>query len=176
MFFSKDGKSEEKAERLYRRYHALMYTTAFSVLQDAHLTEDAVQQAFLKVIRHLDRIDEENEAMTKSFLMIISRNEAITLIKKSRDFLCQPEVECQETADPLNLVINGESLQAVIESILELKPIYRDVIFLRYSQDLTAEEIARILNITPENVRKRLQRARELVRESLEITERRGME
>ncbi len=49
-----------KFENLYRDYRQLMFYKANEILQDKHLAEDAVHQAFIRIIQNLDKIDENN--------------------------------------------------------------------------------------------------------------------
>jgi len=53
--------SEEDRRRfteLYQRYHARMERTAISILKNQGDAEDAVQNAFMQIIRHFDRLSE----------------------------------------------------------------------------------------------------------------------
>ena len=50
---------------------------------------------------------------------------------------------------------------------MELKPKYRVVVFLRYYEELTTKEIARLLHITPTAVTTRIARARDMLRDTL---------
>lgn len=46
--------AKEKLHKLYRLYEKPMYHIAYAVLHHTQQTEDAVSEAFCKVIRHLD--------------------------------------------------------------------------------------------------------------------------
>jgi RNA polymerase sigma-70 factor (ECF subfamily) len=50
--------AEETVAALVTTYAATLYRVAFSVLRNAADAEDAVQEAFLRVLRHKDRLDE----------------------------------------------------------------------------------------------------------------------
>lgn len=52
-----DGDKKQFRE-LYRRYHRVMERTALAVLHDPHDAEEAVQEAFLRVIENFSKIDE----------------------------------------------------------------------------------------------------------------------
>ena len=71
-----------KLERIYEKYKNVMYKEAYSVLRDPHDSEDAVQQAILRIIRCIDRIREDEPGMTCNFLKIIVRNVAKDLYNK----------------------------------------------------------------------------------------------
>ena len=57
---------------------------AFEVLKDDALAEDAVQDAFVKIIKHLDDLGEIKCHKTKSFIVIIVRNSAIDILRKEK--------------------------------------------------------------------------------------------
>jgi len=165
-----DG-DRSKAERLYYAYRKLMYKVAFDILHDKHLAEDAISEAFVKIIKNLHKIGEENCPRTKNFLVIICRNTAINMYNK-RNKQCYYD----ETIDTLSdiaspsteeLVITKESILAVSEVIKGLKPIYRDVIFLTRVYAYSVKDTAMLLGISEDAVKKRLSRARTLLSEEL---------
>ena len=59
-----------------------------------------------------------------------------------------------------DLIINNESFERLNEIIKELKPIYQEVILLRYSQDLSIEEISKLQKVNTKAVQKRIERAK----------------
>ena len=68
-----------KLENLYYEYKALMKYVAFNILEDNGLAEDAVHEAFIKLTRHLDGIDEIKSHKTKAFIVIIIRCVALDM-------------------------------------------------------------------------------------------------
>ena len=53
-----DRKDSLKLQRLYELYEQPMYRIAFAVLRSSGLAEDAVSDAFVRIIKKLDRIGE----------------------------------------------------------------------------------------------------------------------
>lgn len=78
-----DGDKKQFRE-LYRRYHRVMERTALAVLHDPHDAEEAVQEAFLRVIENFSRIDKIPCKDLGGWLVIIVRNEAITILRRRR--------------------------------------------------------------------------------------------
>lgn len=78
-----DGDKKQFRE-LYRRYHRVMERTALAVLHDPHDAEEAVQEAFLRVIENFSKIDEIPCKDLGGWLVIIVRNEAITILRRRR--------------------------------------------------------------------------------------------
>ena len=75
--------AKEKLHKLYRLYEKPMYHIAYAVLHHTQQTEDAVSEAFCKVIRHLDQIDEPESPRTRQYMIQIIRNTAISQYRKN---------------------------------------------------------------------------------------------
>lgn len=156
-----------KVAHLYKQYRYLMYSIAYNILHDKYLAEDAVQQSFIRIIHNLHKINEVVCPKTQSFLAIICRNVSIDIYNKrvylnktdSTDNIAQDK-DNTVGEEPSEIVINKESVNRIVAAIISLKPIYRDVMLLRYSHEYSSLEIAELLNLPPETVRKRLTRAK----------------
>lgn len=172
-----DPEEQRKFERLYKSYRQMMYFTANRVLNNNEDAEDAVHLAFMRVMNHMDDIDEEEEQKTKSYLSIITQNIAIDMYrKKSREwkrnisydeyevFIEDPEGQDFEVKADVDAI----RLAAAIE---KLPPHYAEVIRLTYAYGYGSEKVAELLNISSENVRQRLVRARKKLAELLDKTD-----
>ena len=171
--FTTIGYTEDllKVERLHDNYSRLMFCEAHKILNDFHLTEDAVQQAFVRVIYNLHKVDENNEKETKNFLVTICVNIARDMSSKIRN-TGYNEVVLEDNkisygANPVDIVIDKESVSRVEDAIMELNPIYRDILILKETHDFSNEELARLFAITVETVKKRLYRARQTLKQAL---------
>ena len=169
IFFTLENQNDRtKVERLYYSYREVMYRVAYNILKDKHLAEDAVQQAFIKIFDHLHKIDENNYHKTQGFLVIICRNVSYEIYRQNKNmqlsFLEENENTYIDTSvQPIDLVIHEERLRYLINRIKEMKPIYSDVMLLKYAHGLSTDEIATLLEITTDTVRKRLERARKML-------------
>ena len=70
---------ENKFEQLYLAYRQVMFYAANSILKDPAMAEDAVHQAFIRILNHMGKIGEVHCPQTRSFVVIIVRNVAINL-------------------------------------------------------------------------------------------------
>ena len=153
-----------KAERLYNTYGRMMYKTAFDILGDSHLSEDAVHESFVRIIKIIDRVEEENTERTKSFLVIISRNVSLDILRKRKK-----ETEAEDIPDPSpGIVINRDTLKRTAEAIRALDPKYRDVLLAVRVHNLSRMETAEMFGISEETVKKRLTRAKEKLKEVID--------
>ena len=73
-----------KFEKIYHLYRGLMFYVANRILQNEQDAEDAVHQAFLAIIIHLKKISEIDCPKTKSFVVIITENKAIDMIRERK--------------------------------------------------------------------------------------------
>lgn len=160
-------------ERLYRDHKSLMFQIAFRILNDVSLAEDAVHQSFIKVIQNIHKIDETDVVKTRNFLAIICRNMALNILKKRSRLNENGEAAAEREwedyrYDPSKIVIDKESPRRIYETVRNLPAIYMDVLSLKIDYHLSREEIAEILDIQPNNVKKRLAVARGKVAHALE--------
>ena len=82
--FVLEGKADEdKFEKIYEQYGRLMYSKAYEILQDHYLAEDAVSEAFIRILKNLRKLDDEvPSARTASFVVTVVKNVALTMIQK----------------------------------------------------------------------------------------------
>ena len=161
---TKENKS--KFEQIYNKYKQIMFFVANRVLRDEYLSEDAVHQAFLRIIDNLDKIDKIDCHKTKGFIVTIVENIAIDFYRKRKreNNISFDEVEfyIRDIKNESNLIIND-----VEEAILKLPISYSSVFRLKYSQGYSNKEISEILKISEENVRQRISRGKKKLAEIL---------
>lgn len=151
---------KSKFEQLYINYKNIMYYTAMRILKDSHSAEDAVHQAFLRVINHLDKINIKDCHKTKAFLVVIVENISIDMYRKRKKENTTPFDEITIYEDKSNNISNFEQKNDIYDAIKKLPIIYSSVIRLKFSQGYTDKEIANILNISEDNVRQRIARGK----------------
>lgn len=150
---------KNKLEQLYTTYKQTMFYSANRILKDEYLAEDVVHQAFLRIIDNLSKIDKIDCHKTKGFIVIIVENIAI-------DFYRKRKRENNISFDKIEIYIEDIKandkfiLSDIEEAILKLPINYSTVLRLKYSQGYNNKEVAQILNISEENVRQRISRAR----------------
>jgi RNA polymerase sigma-70 factor (ECF subfamily) len=161
-----NGDDQLKAERLYVQHRHLMYSEAYKILQDRHLAEDAVQQSFVKIIKNLHKIDENNCPRTRNFLVIICVNVAKSIynkrlyLNKQNNAIEDIDADMEDVgSNPLDILVDKDSVTRITKAIEFLSPIYRDTLLLKYAYGYSRKEIAELLEIPEETVKKRLARA-----------------
>ena len=156
---------QEKFAEIYSQYRHFMWYVANQKLQDEHLAEDAVQEAFLALTGHL----EVHSPRTKKFLATIVRSKAVDILRKAR-----PEEELSEYlsedkggADILEQYLTKENYNRLISCILELDDSYRVIFEYKYIYQMGDAQIGDILGISAKNVNVRYFRARKKLQEMI---------
>lgn len=154
-----------KLEEIYIKYKKLMYYIANDILRDTHESEDVVQNSIIKVAKYIGKIDEINSNKTKHLIVTIVKSTSIDVYRKRKDkyFIDLDEVSNKiESKDPPldDIVIRLEESEELSQKLSELKSEYADILTLKYYHQFNDKEIAEILNITNENTRIRIYRAK----------------
>ncbi len=152
---------------LVDQYAGALYRVAYSVLRNPADAEDAVQEAFLRVLRHREMLGEVRDQ--RVWLIRIVWN--IVLDRKRR---AKTRPETDDVAE-LARVLPASGLSAeeraaaaqhhahVLACVERLPTKERQVLLLSAFEELTSVEIATVLGITESSVRSRLFRARNLM-------------
>lgn len=165
MIDSPEEKS--KFEIIYNTYKQLMYYTASNILGDTTDSEDVVHEAFLKIIEILEKIDRPDSPQTRSLIVTITENKAIDLYRKRKKHSVVPFEEEYLGVPEQSKIDQIADQELIVKAILSLPGRYREVLLLKYARGYSMDEIAAILSMTKENVKKTIQRARRKLEESL---------
>ena len=147
-----DGDAESFTE-LCKRYYPAMVAIAHSILGDRHLAEDAAQEAFAKAAFGLSKL--RRKGKFTGWLAAICRNTAKDMVRRTDDR--QTVNECL-TVD--NRSDRDEAAEVVREAIGKLSAAARELVFLRYYDGLSYEQISAVLGISQQAINGRLRRAK----------------
>ncbi len=165
---------DEALAALVNQYAGTLYRVAYSVLRNPADAEDAVQEAFVRVLRHRDTLGEVRDH--RVWLIRIVWN---IVLDRKRRAKTRPETD---DVSELARVLPSDGLSAeqiaaaaqhhahVLACVEQLPIKEREVLMLSAFEELNSVEIATVLNITESSVRSRLFRARNLVAELLQHT------
>ena len=156
---------KSKLEKLYYEYKKLMKYIAFEILDNNELAEDAVHEAFIKLTRHLKGIEEIKCHKTKAFIVIVIRSVCFDMLEKEKHYKHSSLTDI--TISVPDGVLENLELEEICLIIKSLPDILRDIIELKVYYEKSDKEIADILGISHSAVRKRLQRARNALKERL---------
>lgn len=163
---------KDKFTVLYEQYQHFCWYVANQLLGDAQLAEDAVQETFWALIRHLDKIEETDSPHTRKFLLTIAKSKAIDILRKRGGRAWETELSPEQepdfgTPDLLEDYITRENYERLLACILELDEAYRVVFEYKFVHQLSDREIAELMGVSPGLVNVRYYRARKKLQEML---------
>ena len=169
---AKEGSREALAE-LVSRYSDKIYNLALRILRNREDAEDVLQETFLQVLRKLDTFDERSTFFT--WIYRIGTNTSLMKLRKKKQIFAElpdkPDLEDKVfvdwSQDPSSNIQNEEIKKTIDTAIGQLSDIYRSVFILRDLEHLSIKETGKILNISEENVKIRLRRARLFLRDKI---------
>ena len=159
---------KDRFEEIYKKYYISMFNISFSILHNNEDAKDAVHEAFLCIANKFKKIAPLNCQKMKSYIVIIIRNVSLNMYKKNKR-----RGENNDNIDNHEIPVEVDFFEKMeysdlVGSIKELPDDYRDVMFLRYREGLSINEIAKILDINQTLVYKRIERAKKQLKEILE--------
>lgn len=151
-------------EELYRQNYKMMMYIARKILKDQDKAEDAVSQAFVKIIDKLQKFSFENCNKTRGLIGILVKDICYDMLKTEKHQSFIPIDECDLPADsndlPYDRLISEEDYRTMMDVLAGLSEKSGSVLKLKYVYEYSDEEIAEFLNISQGNVRVRLYRAK----------------
>ena len=125
--------------------------------------EDVVNEIMINVIEKLKKGEFRGDSSVGTFIYTITSRRIIDFIRKKSKVL-KHAPEPNPYLSPHEHVENRERAQWIADSIKRLKPKYKEVLFLYYYQELSREEVAKKLKISPRRVSERVNYAQKLLR------------
>ena len=150
----------DRFEYLYHKYKNLCLKKAYDILGDYSLAEDAVSEAYLRIYKNLDKIEDPNSGRTGAFLVTITRNAALTMLSKEKKNLEELDEGQQDPFELEQFALSQEFVRDVYRLLDEMEEELRHVFLLKFAYDMSNKEIAQMLSISQNLVAVRLHRAK----------------
>lgn len=159
---------------VYKLFYKAMFNAALRIVKDTFEAEDVMQEAFLSAFTKLDSF--KGEVPFGAWLKKIVINKSLTHFKKNSRF---EEVKLDDVAYKMSDGISQDSIEneeadytflkvkEILKTMGQLKENYRIVLTLSLIEGYDNEEIAEIMNITHENCRTTISRAKNKLRSLL---------
>lgn len=156
---------------LYEQYKDLVYRTALAITRDEHAAEDILQESFVRLYTYCATVD--GERPLKPWLYRVAVNLSYDWSHKRR--WIQPVDDLLEWLAgipsafpaPDRETERNETASLVREVVADLPEAHRAVVVLFYMENLSLEEMTRVLDLPLGTVKSRLHYARERLRERL---------
>lgn len=138
---------------IYSRYSARVYAYMISRVKERSLAEDLLQETFLKLYRFKERYDPQ--LPLSGWIFTICRNCFLDFLRKNRKQA--GSATDSDISNPVAEQIANEN--SLSEMTAHLSEPERDILYMRFAEDLKFAEIADSLGLTAANARKIASRA-----------------
>ncbi len=168
------SQGDERAfmERLYIDHRRMMFAQAYQVLRDRAAAEEAVNEACMLIIRKIPELQAKSRCTLRSYLVSTVRNVAINAYNRRQreQDLCSgssgewiDELPSGDVPVETHL-IRQEQIDAMDRALMALPEREREMLRMKYFDELTDAEIAPLFGVKPDSVRMILSRARKQVK------------
>lgn len=172
---NKEDDHSNIVENFYTKYSIMMLRAALKKTKDFQLAEDAVHQAFVKIIEMLDKIDDRDEKRTGGLLCLMAQQAVTEIYNKKERSLGETFDELHDSTefinssneDLLDVLLKKDGIDNLKQSLCWLSEEYRTAIILKYSYQLSSREIAEITKTTVNLVHVRIHRAKQRIKKYL---------
>lgn len=152
-----------KFEQLFHKYYKPMMSAALRILSNTRDAEDAVQQAGEALLKNINKIKEVDSPETCTYVILTAERKALDIIRARNK---RREVSIEDTAEQ-GVTISAPCEDPLQEAIAQLPPKYRQAIMLRFGMGYSVKETAKIMETSYENMKKIMQRAKDLLEQIL---------
>ena len=155
---------------LYETYEQKMFGIANAILHNDWQAEDAIHEAFVRMVPYLSRCKDVNDEKTKILIVRVIKSAAIDIYRKNKRentyILDSEEDWIEDKHNPVEVYLATLSAGEMLKKIIgQLSSDDRKIIEMRCYDGMPVSDIGEILGISTDNVYKRLSRARKRVKE-----------
>ncbi len=172
MYFAllENPEDEPLFEAFYNEYKKLVYYIAFDRLGERQLSEDCVQEVFIKLAKNFHNIkDKVNDNRIEGLVRVVAKNMAIDIYRRNKSY--KEHVVDADLSKFISLSEDEFDICdeiALKQAINNLPEEIKTVFYLKYVCDYSGAEISKFLDISEPLVRKRCMIGKRLVREYIE--------
>lgn len=161
---------------LMRKYNQRLFRIVRSYIFDEDEIEDVIQEAYVKAYEALPGF--EGRSSFSTWLIRIAINEALARVRQRKhlasinedlenDRHTEVPVQLQNIETPLGMLMNLELKEMLEKAVDRLPEKYRSVFMMREVERMSVAETSQSLAISQSNVKVRLNRAKEMLREAI---------
>jgi len=156
--------SIEAFEELALRFEPRIYGFLFRHVGNAHDAQDLTQETFVRAWRAINRFDAQRDFAT--WLFVIARRSAANHFRARRAYEELDESVADQCPIPDDRAATDDDSDRLWHAAKKLKPKHYEALWLRYAEDFSIAQTARVMGLTSLHVKVILHRARkELARQ-----------
>ena len=171
-------KNSNDIEAIIKEYINPIYNFIFRLCGNTEGADDITQEVFIKVWKNLKKFNPEKNF--KTWIFTIARNTTFDRLRKRKNisFSRMDEQESEKTFEetivdieslPDEIFVNGELAKELENALSKIRPDFREIILLHYTEELTFEEISKIVGKPPNTVKSQHRRALHQIRTFIRI-------
>lgn len=159
-------------ELIYKNYADILFRYGIQFTSNESLVKDAIHDVYVKLYN--DRLRLKTEVNIKFYLFTCLKNHLYNLLKREL-FFDKVDLEEGEYLDPcaeeqVTVTLNQKELQQTVRKVLSmLTDRQREIIYYRYMEELSIEEIAILMDMNYQSVQNSIQRSIKKIRESFPV-------
>jgi len=162
-------------DRLIEQYQQRLYRYLLFLTGNTALAEDLFQETWIRVLERGHQYNAKSKfeswlfAIARNLVIDVSRRKKIASLEELGDSEShQPfELPDERSVSPLQLLVTRENQQVVQLSLLKIPAYYREVLLLRFQEELSLEEISTVLSTPLSTVKSRLYRGLTVLKSAL---------
>lgn len=161
-------------KEIYEKYHNDLFRFLFYLVKNREVAEDLIQEVYIRVLRSYDKF--EGKSSLKTWLFSIARNVSIDYFRKQQSLknklLNQIDWNRLEINDhhplPEEIAIQNEEIRTLYKCLDACTLDQRTVIIVRFIQDMSIAETAKVLGWSESKVKTTQHRALNILRKNME--------
>jgi RNA polymerase sigma-70 factor, ECF subfamily len=164
-------KNNSQLENIIEQHLKSVFNYVYKIVRNRGETEDITQDVFIKVWKNFDKFDAVKNF--KTWLFAIARNTTIDHLRKDKDILFSEKAENFEESitdiEPLpdEIFVKKELGKELEIALSKIRPDFREIILLHYTEDMTFEEISEVVEKPLNTVKSQHRRALATLRKFL---------
>lgn len=152
---------------LYQLYYLKIYRYCWIHTNNTQLAQDICQETFLRAWKVMPSFYEKNGGTIQAFLFKIARNQLIDNSRKKKESRLADYQELEDNENLEERIYRHDAIDKVRSALGKLNEVERQIITLHYFEDLSGEEVAKIVGMNEGAVRVRTHRILAKLREIL---------
>lgn len=168
--FLYDENSRDFILKLYNNHRIEMLKLAFSILNDWHEAEDAVEDAFINIAKNYKKIIDSDDYEIKKYLVVTVNNISYNILRRKKREICRDENIVEEyllNNSAEEIAISEISYDDLKSSLDKLNPRQKQILNMKY-MGYSNKEIAKELNVKDGTIRVTLMRIKIFFKNSKE--------
>ena len=165
-----DEDEMERFENLYDKYKKAVANISYSILKNEELTLDALDNVFMKIAKGIKTLPSD-ESHERSYIYAVARTTAIDIARKKKTPILHLNVDIFSNSSaedsPEKILLRQELLNTIINAIKQMEDKRRNILILRYVEDMKISDIASLLNLPENSVKSHIKRGTAILRLSL---------